>query len=183
MKKSALVVVEYQGVIVSLLELARIKGFNLQTIVDRWHRLGRPQVVDDAGLFYPAAIGSASALTLTLNGQPTDIHALVKLTGLSVPMVYKRIKEHGHDLLSEHLHVNRSKQQRARGAHHNKRLAAKEAEAADKRGYDPADRSPGWCERKYDFLRRAGQNGYAAVDRSIFCGRTSSGGSVYGGGQ
>jgi hypothetical protein len=179
-RSAAGAVVAYNGEDVYLRLLARQKGFHEQTIIDRWIKQGKPGVVTDESLFYPAVIGGSNGMQVTLEGKLTTVRELVKKTGLSEPSVYKRLQKYGPDLRHEHLHVDDSRRNRALGAWRARKQPAAVREKKQY-GYDPEDRSPGWCERKYDFLKNAGAKGYASVDRCTFSGRTSSGSNVYSG--
>jgi predicted DNA-binding transcriptional regulator AlpA len=133
-------IIHYRGSLTSIADLSKLSGINYQTLYDRWKRLGFPDDAPESMLAAPVQCVKVSGI-VTLDGEPISIRALMKVSGMTVSTVYRVIKEQGSNLTTDSIRKDRS---------------SSETIKIDVPEYDPNDRSPGWCERKYDFLRNAG---------------------------
>jgi hypothetical protein len=140
-------IIRFRGNATTFLELSRRFGIHHQTLADRWKRAGGPEDIPDEMLIPPAA-GKPALIRMTLDGEQTSVSDLAQIAGVSVSTIYRLVQKIGPDLEMRHL-LNRGGVQRK----------AVERIKTVVPPWDPNDRAPGWCERKYDFLRNAGNNG------------------------
>jgi len=149
-------IIRYQGELTTIAELSARYTIHYQTLSDRWRKLGYPENVPESMLL-PAVTGGAG-MSLTLEGRPVTMQELVRRSGLTRTTLYRRIKIHGQALRHEHIECkDRVRQQNATLANRGE-VKRREFDplALEIPPYDPDDRAPGWCERKYEFLRKTG---------------------------
>lgn len=145
--------IKRHGRITTFSEMSSESGVSVQTLYDRWKRLGRPQDIPDSMLGPPATKGW-TRIKITFDGQIIAISALAALIGQSRSSIYRKIAVHGAALKTEHFQPQQ--QGKAKEDAEDKPSAPWSPVAQRQPVHDPNDRSPGWCERKYDFLRNSG---------------------------